>query len=70
MLRQRGYELEGQPAPNEIHIYIHPSRPARRVLIDPDWDEIRRDTPIFRILLVDLGATEHTLRRWLSGHED
>jgi hypothetical protein len=64
-----GWKLEGNPQPDEVHIWVHPPT-GRKTPINPDWPAIYVDDPIFNVLKSDFGVTRNRLMRLLSRHDD
>jgi hypothetical protein len=65
-LKALGYQLEAEPAEDELPIYFHP-RTGKKVPVNPDW-ELYVGDPIFETIRWDMRVSRRTLQRLLGRH--
>ena len=68
VLREQGYTAEERSDRDEMLIFTRPDR-SRVVPVDPEWQGIRADDPIFNCLRRDLDVSAGRLLLWLTTSE-
>lgn len=63
-----GWQLEVEPQSDEFRMYVHPLKPGRRTLVNPDWPAVYKDDPIFESIRDQMGVSARRLLELLSEH--